>query len=143
MRIFESGETYVPEAYLIRLLKKELVKFMQRAGSNRQKTKLNSSSSTKTLFVTFYIESKDYVAKLNIVDLAGSEQVKDSQVVGKNFTEAVHINTSLSSLARVVRALMTKKHNMFPTAMSPLCLLQKMHWVVIARPLSLLLFLLP
>ena len=71
------------------------MKFMQRAGSNRKSvsTKLNSSSSRSHAVLSFYVESKDYVAKLNIVDLAGSERVKDSQVVGKNFTEAVHINT--------------------------------------------------
>ena len=115
----ESGETYVEGLRILKISsEKELVKFMQRAGSNRKSvsTKLNSSSSRSHAVLTFYIESKDYVAKLNIVDLAGSERVKDSQVVGKNFTEAVHINTSLSSLARVCEHLMTKTQNMFPTA---------------------------
>ena len=124
----ESGETYVEGLRMLKVSsEKELVKFMQRAGSNRKSvsTKLNSSSSRSHAVLTFYIESKDYVAKLNIVDLAGSERVKDSEVVGKNFTEAVHINTSLSSLARVVRALNDKKAKHVPYRDSPLCLLLK------------------
>lgn len=45
------------------------------------------------------------VGKLNMIDLAGSERIKKSHSEGQRFKEAVHINTSLSALAKVVLAL--------------------------------------
>ena len=45
------------------------------------------------------------VGRINMVDLAGSERIKKSHSEGQRFKEAVHINTSLSALAKVVLAL--------------------------------------
>lgn len=49
--------------------------------------------------------SAPLVGRLNLVDLAGSERVKKSGAEGTRFKEAVHINQSLSALAKVVLAL--------------------------------------
>ena len=45
------------------------------------------------------------VGRLSVADLAGSERIKKSHSEGQRFKEAVHINTSLSALAKVVQAL--------------------------------------
>ena len=44
-------------------------------------------------------------AKLNIVDLAGSEKVKASGATGDRLKEAASINLSLFNLAKVVHSL--------------------------------------
>eukprot|EP00759_Apiculatamorpha_spiralis_P006285 PhF_6_TR13670/c0_g1_i3/m.21967/K17914/KIF13; kinesin family member 13 len=53
------------------------------------------------------------ISKLNLVDLAGSERLVRSMVTGKHLTEATHINQSLSTLRKVVDALIqnTKAKN--------------------------------
>ncbi|EAN84692.1 putative kinesin-like protein [Trypanosoma cruzi] len=49
-------------------------------------------------------------SRMNLVDLAGSERVAQSEVVGQQFSEARHINLSLTTLGRVIDMLadMTK-----------------------------------
>ncbi|CCW64265.1 unnamed protein product [Phytomonas sp. EM1] len=44
-------------------------------------------------------------SRMNLVDLAGSERVSQSEVEGTRFTEATHINLSLSTLGRVIDIL--------------------------------------
>ena len=45
------------------------------------------------------------VGKLNLIDLAGSEDVSKSGVTGQELEEAKNINKSLSSLGDVIAAL--------------------------------------
>jgi len=48
---------------------------------------------------------------LYMVDLAGSEQIKKSEVVGINRMEAIYINTSLLTLGNCIKALvMNSRH---------------------------------
>ncbi|CCW67871.1 unnamed protein product [Phytomonas sp. Hart1] len=44
-------------------------------------------------------------SRMNLVDLAGSERVAQSEVEGARFTEATHINLSLTTLGRVIDIL--------------------------------------
>jgi hypothetical protein len=70
------------------------------------------------------------VSRINLVDLAGSERVKKSGAQGANLKEAATINQSLSTLKKVIDALVTnsketnpKKHIMIPFRESMLTML--------------------
>jgi len=47
-------------------------------------------------------------AKMNLIDLAGSERLKHSGATGDRAKEAMHINKSLSALGDVINARATK-----------------------------------
>ena len=49
------------------------------------------------------------MGKLNLVDLAGCERVRVTGATGKRLEESKSINTSLSSLGNVIKALTDKK----------------------------------
>eukprot|EP00759_Apiculatamorpha_spiralis_P029031 PhF_6_TR31429/c0_g1_i1/m.46096 len=65
-------------------------------------TALNSSSSRSHAIVTLDISNG---SRLVFVDLAGSERVKRSEVEDDALKEAININSSLSALGNVVRAM--------------------------------------
>lgn len=44
-----------------------------------------------------------------MVDLAGSERASQTGTVGKQFTEGVNINKSLTTLTRVIQQIVTKQ----------------------------------
>jgi len=44
-------------------------------------------------------------SRLSLIDLAGSERVAQSQVEGREFREATHVNRSLLALGAVLSAL--------------------------------------
>ncbi|CAF0917669.1 unnamed protein product [Adineta steineri] len=81
-------------------------------------TSMNSSSSRSHALLILWIERrerltssslsreyKSYLGRLNLIDLAGSEDISRSKVEGDRFREAVNINTELLQLRRVLDAL--------------------------------------
>ncbi|XP_047677644.1 kinesin-like protein KIF11-B isoform X1 [Tachysurus fulvidraco] len=52
-----------------------------------------------------FLEELVKIGKLNLVDLASTENISRSGAVGKHFCEAVNINQSLLTLGRVITAL--------------------------------------
>jgi hypothetical protein len=60
---------------------------------------------TQTRISEDLLSATDTVSKINLIDLAGSEQQKQSGLAGKQLQEAANINRSLHTLARVVHAL--------------------------------------
>lgn len=76
-------------------------------------TKLNQYSSRSHSVFTINIgkrQVKDRLiinkhSKLNLIDLAGSENQKLTETTGQRFKEATNINTSLLELGRVISSL--------------------------------------
>ena len=80
-------------------------------------TYLNSSSSRSHALLIIWIERRErstspssreytsYLGRLNLIDLAGSEDISRSKAEGDRFREAVNINTELLQLRRVLDAL--------------------------------------
>lgn len=90
----------------------EVDNMLATANKNRTvaATNMNRASSRSHCVFTLKLEGVDVDGNrsegvLNLIDLAGSERVKESQVEGQNFREAASINTSLSTLSKVMTAL--------------------------------------
>lgn len=121
LRIFEDsnrkGSVVIPNLEEITVSdKKEVYKILQKGAEKRQKaaTYMNAQSSrSHSIFsVTVFIKEKSIygeetlkVGKLNLVDLAGSENIERSGATGKRAAEAGKINKSLTTLGRVITAL--------------------------------------
>ncbi|ODV89856.1 hypothetical protein CANCADRAFT_19537, partial [Tortispora caseinolytica NRRL Y-17796] len=95
------------------------LKLLQNGAQRRQvaATKMNDVSSRSHTIFTVTVVLKDpintseesvRVGKLNIVDLAGSENIKSSGAENKRAREAGMINQSLLTLGRVINALVAK-----------------------------------
>jgi hypothetical protein len=82
-------------------------------------TLMNNRSSRSHAIITIYFTqivvdgniNREVVSKINLVDLAGSERVDASGVTGVNFTEAIEINKSLSTLGLVISKLAESANN--------------------------------
>ncbi|CAF3692831.1 unnamed protein product [Rotaria socialis] len=82
-------------------------------------TYMNSSSSRSHALLIIWIERRErstsslsreytsYLGRLNLIDLAGSEDISRSKAEGDRFREAININTELLQLRRVLDALST------------------------------------
>ncbi|CAK0894812.1 unnamed protein product [Prorocentrum cordatum] len=76
-------------------------------------TDMNSESSRSHSIVTVRTENtfkgdKTYVGKINLIDLAGSENTGKSGVSGQGMKEAQNINKSLSALGDVIQSLVAR-----------------------------------
>lgn len=73
-------------------------------------TRMNQVSSRSHQLFTLEIKQKlpndtEKKGVLNLIDLAGSEKIKDTGVTGSNLEESKKINLSLSALGNVIHAL--------------------------------------
>ncbi|EDV22771.1 uncharacterized protein TRIADDRAFT_3491, partial [Trichoplax adhaerens] len=130
LRIFEDsskkGKVVVhgAEEVLIRC-KNEAFDVLNRGAARRQiaETELNASSSRSHTLLTISMEMKDKgfstaefakeetmkIGKLNLIDLAGSENISRSGASERRAREAGNINQSLLTLGRVINALVDGK----------------------------------
>jgi len=94
----------------------DVLQAMQTAQSNRttMQTDMNDESSRSHSIVqvkTSCIHKKDkkqFMGKINLIDLAGSENTNKSGVTGQGMKEAQNINKSLSALGDVISSLVAK-----------------------------------
>jgi kinesin family protein 11 len=121
LRIFDDparkGSVIIPTLEEVNVQNKnEVYKLLQRGAERRQKaaTLMNAQSSrSHSIFtITLFIKEKSLegeetikIGKLNLVDLAGSENIERSGATGKRAAEAGKINKSLTTLGRVITAL--------------------------------------
>jgi hypothetical protein len=116
LEIWETreGQTYVKDLYQLEVTSVHDVMAVLNAGYGLRRTNATNmnevSSRSHTVFTISVVSTQSdgshpLVGRLNLVDLAGSERVKKSGSEGQRFKEAVHINQSLSALAKVVLSL--------------------------------------
>ena len=109
----------VPDATHVNVCGAEDVYHVLEIGSKNRSigaTQMNSRSSRShqilTIMMTVYDTHTDTVKHtgiLHLVDLAGSERLDKSNAQGERLTETRHINTSLSALCHVMKALAEKR----------------------------------
>ncbi|XP_075591115.1 uncharacterized protein LOC142598018 [Dermatophagoides farinae] len=95
----------------------QAVKLTQNGISKRvtYSHQLNAYSSRSHAIFNIYLEStttwQTKLAKLTLIDLAGSERVKRTKSLGKNFREGIYINQSLLALAKVIKLKSSNQNN--------------------------------
>merc|ERR1719359_1876376 len=74
---------------------------------NEESSRSHSIVQVKTVVRNKH-DKREYFGKINLIDLAGSENVGKSGVSGDGLREAQNINKSLSALGDVIGALISK-----------------------------------
>ncbi|GAV03422.1 hypothetical protein RvY_13848 [Ramazzottius varieornatus] len=120
IKVDQNGSIYVKHLSQYQLKSvRHMEKMMERGQQNRSvgSTDMNEYSSRSHAIFTVNIEcshlgldGKEHirVGKLNLVDLAGSEKQAKTNSSGERFKEATQINLSLSTLGKVINALVEK-----------------------------------
>jgi len=120
----KSQENQSPETTVITNLSKHPIKSIKQfydltvqAVANRTTnvTGLNATSSRGHMICQLRVKISrsngiETVAKLNIVDLAGCENISKTKLEGRALTEATSINNSLKAFREVIDALAKGKH---------------------------------
>ncbi len=126
---------YCPDATEVEVKNyQDIAKCMELGSKQRvtAATKMNDQSSRSHALFTLNIYHKqktphtyDSISHIHLVDLAGSEKINDSGVTGTNLKEAAKINTSLTYLCTVIKALAKNDGSFIPYRNSKLTYLLK------------------
>lgn len=109
-----QGQVFVKDLSMVTVTSSEEVDALVQCGLRLRathETKMNAVSSRShtvfTIHVFQQVRDTDEViyGMLNMVDLAGSERLKKSESDGQRLKEALHINSSLSAVGKVVMSL--------------------------------------
>lgn len=109
-----EGNVFVKDLSLVPVTTMEEVMSLISTGLRvraTHETKMNATSSRSHTVFTITVLQRDKITReavtgmLNLVDLAGSERIKKSESQGVRLKEALHINSSLTALGKVIMAL--------------------------------------
>ncbi|CAK4139695.1 unnamed protein product [Aphanomyces euteiches] len=109
-----QGMVFVKDLSMIEVSNREEVNAIVQMGLTLRathETKMNAVSSRSHTVFTIHMFQHDTTTgevisgMLNLVDLAGSERLKKSESDGQRLKEALHINSSLSAVGKVVMSL--------------------------------------
>ncbi|EFJ44457.1 kinesin-like protein, partial [Volvox carteri f. nagariensis] len=115
-----NGVTTVSDLTVVDVNKPEAVEQLLAQAMEKRSvgcTALNEQSSRSHMVFMMRIEGHNTITDakvsgvLNLIDLAGSERVKESGAVGQRLEEAKAINKSLSALGDVIAALANKQEH--------------------------------
>ncbi|TMW57351.1 hypothetical protein Poli38472_003276 [Pythium oligandrum] len=109
-----QGRVFVKDLSMVTVTSREEVDALVQSGLKLRathETKMNAVSSRSHTVFTIHVFQQDrqtdeiLYGQLNMVDLAGSERLKKSESDGQRLKEALHINSSLSAVGKVVMSL--------------------------------------
>lgn len=109
-----QGRVFVKDLSMVTVTSREEADALVQCGlklRSTHETKMNAVSSRSHTVFTIHVfqQARDtdevIYGMLNMVDLAGSERLKKSESDGQRLKEALHINSSLSAVGKVVMSL--------------------------------------